>query len=34
DVVVFRGDQNHGYRNVGRVLAVAFSAVVLAPGPA
>lgn len=34
DVVVFRGDQNHGYRNVGRVVAVAFSAVVLAPGPA
>ncbi|MBC8066809.1 MAG: helix-turn-helix transcriptional regulator [Deltaproteobacteria bacterium] len=31
DVVVFRGDQNHGYRNPGRVLAVAFSAVVLAP---
>ncbi|HWB81643.1 MAG TPA: XRE family transcriptional regulator [Nannocystaceae bacterium] len=33
DVVVFRGDQNHGYKNPGRALAVAFSAVVLAPGP-
>ncbi len=32
DVVVFRGDQNHGYRNAGAKLAVAFSAVVLAPG--
>jgi transcriptional regulator with XRE-family HTH domain len=33
DVVVFRGDQNHGYKNPGRSVAVAFSAVVLAPGP-
>lgn len=33
DVVVFRGDQNHGYRNPGRAVAIAFSAVVLAPGP-
>ena len=32
DVVVFRGDQNHGYKNPGRKAAVAFSAVVLAPG--
>ncbi|MBX7082910.1 MAG: XRE family transcriptional regulator [Nannocystaceae bacterium] len=33
DVVVFRGDQNHGYRNPSRGVAIAFSAVVLAPGP-
>lgn len=33
DVVVFRGDQNHGYRNPTAKPAVAFSAVVLAPGP-
>lgn len=32
DVVVFRGDQNHGYKNAGTKAAVAFSAVVLAPG--
>jgi transcriptional regulator with XRE-family HTH domain len=31
DVVVFRGDQNHGYRNVGEGSAIAFSVVVLAP---
>jgi transcriptional regulator with XRE-family HTH domain len=32
DVVVFRGDQPHGYRNPGEEIAVAYSAVVLAPG--
>ncbi|MEM6954453.1 MAG: helix-turn-helix domain-containing protein [Myxococcota bacterium] len=32
DVVVFRGDQKHSYRNVGRGAAVAYSVVVLAPG--
>lgn len=32
DVVVFRGDQPHGYRNGGRNRAVAYSVVVLAPG--
>lgn len=31
DVVVFRGDQRHGYRNPGRKTAVAYSAVSLAP---
>lgn len=31
DVVVFRGDQNHGYKNPGTKVAIAFSAVVLAP---
>jgi XRE family transcriptional regulator, regulator of sulfur utilization len=31
DVVVFRGDQKHGYRNPGRVAAVAYSVVALAP---
>lgn len=31
DVVVFRGDQKHGYRNSGRKTAVAYSAVSLAP---
>jgi len=31
DVVVFRGDQKHGYRNPGRGKAVAYSVVVLAP---
>lgn len=31
DVVVFRGDQNHGYRNPGRELAVAYSVVAFAP---
>jgi transcriptional regulator with XRE-family HTH domain len=34
DVVVFRGDQKHGYRNPGRSAAVAYSVVALAPaGP-
>tara|TARA_B100001750_G_scaffold97985_1_gene77586 strand:+ start:324 stop:914 length:591 start_codon:yes stop_codon:yes gene_type:complete len=32
DVVVFRGDQNHSYRNPGRKKAIAFSVVALAPG--
>ena len=31
DVVVFRGDQKHSYRNPGDRPAVAYSAVVLAP---
>ena len=31
DVVVFRGDQKHGYRNPGRGLAVAYSVVAFAP---
>ncbi|PRQ03781.1 helix-turn-helix domain-containing protein [Enhygromyxa salina] len=31
DVVVFAGDQQHGYRNVGRGLAVAHSVVTFAP---
>ncbi len=31
DVVVFRGDQKHGYRNPGRELAIAYSVVALAP---
>lgn len=31
DVVAFRGDQKHGYRNPGRVAAVAYSVVALAP---
>lgn len=31
DVVVFRGDQKHGYRNPGRTRAVAYSVVALAP---
>ena len=31
DVVVFRGDQNHSYRNVGRSDAVAYSVIALAP---
>ncbi len=30
DVVVFRGDQAHGYKNPGRTLAVAYSVVTLA----
>lgn len=30
DVVVFRGDQNHGYRNPGRGTAIAYSVVTLA----
>ena len=33
DVVVFRGDQRHAYRNLGQAPAVAFSVVMLAPGP-
>jgi len=31
DVVVFRGDQNHGYRNPGKTTAVAYSVIALAP---
>ncbi|MEM9692808.1 MAG: helix-turn-helix domain-containing protein [Myxococcota bacterium] len=31
DVVVFRGDQKHGYRNGGRKPAVAYSVIALAP---
>lgn len=31
DVVVFRGDQKHGYRNPGRTPAVCYSVVALAP---
>jgi transcriptional regulator with XRE-family HTH domain len=31
DVVVFRGDQKHGYRNPGRTKTVAYSVVALAP---
>jgi transcriptional regulator with XRE-family HTH domain len=31
DVVVFRGDQRHGYHNPGRVDAVAFSVIAFAP---
>jgi len=31
DVVVFRGDQRHSYRNEGRSAAVAYSVVALAP---
>ena len=31
DVVVFRGDQRHSYRNPGRETAVAYSVVALAP---
>lgn len=31
DVVVFRGDQKHGYHNPGRSKAVAYSVVALAP---
>jgi transcriptional regulator with XRE-family HTH domain len=31
DVVVFRGDQKHGYRNPGRKTTVAYSVVALAP---
>ncbi len=34
DVVVFRGDQKHGYRNPGRETTIAYSVVVLSPiGP-
>jgi transcriptional regulator with XRE-family HTH domain len=31
DVVVFRGDQRHGYHNPGRIDAVAFSVIAFAP---
>ena len=31
DVVVFRGDQPHGYRNSGNSAAVAYSVITLAP---
>jgi XRE family transcriptional regulator, regulator of sulfur utilization len=31
DVVVFRGDQKHGYRNPGRAAAVAYSVIAFAP---
>lgn len=31
DVVVFRGDQKHGYRNPGRAVTVAYSVVAFAP---
>ncbi len=31
DVVVFNGDQNHGYRNPGSAVAVAYSVVAFAP---
>ena len=31
DVVVFRGDQRHSYRNEGREPAIAYSVVALAP---
>ncbi len=31
DVVVFRGDQNHGYRNPGVETAIAYSVIALAP---
>ena len=31
DVVVFRGDQKHGYRNPGRAKTIAYSVVALAP---
>ena len=31
DVMVFRGDQKHGYRNPGRVAAVAYSVIAFAP---
>lgn len=31
DVVVFRGDQRHSYRNTGRKAAIAYSVVALAP---
>lgn len=33
DVVAFRGDQRHGYRNLGKKLVVAYSVVVFAPVP-
>ena len=31
DVVVFRGDQKHGYRNPGNTVAIAYSVVAFAP---
>jgi len=31
DVVVFRGDQSHGYRNPGSAPAIAYSVIALAP---
>jgi len=31
DVVVFRGDQRHGYRNLGNTTAIAYSVVAFAP---
>ena len=31
DVVVFRGDQKHGYRNAGEKVAIAYSVVAFAP---
>jgi XRE family transcriptional regulator, regulator of sulfur utilization len=31
DVVVFRGDQKHGYRNPGTVAAIAYSVITFAP---
>lgn len=31
DVVVFRGDQRHGYRNLGTTAAIAYSVVAFAP---
>jgi transcriptional regulator with XRE-family HTH domain len=31
DVVVFRGDQKHGYRNLGATAAVAYSVIAFAP---
>jgi quercetin dioxygenase-like cupin family protein len=34
DVVVFRGDQKHGYGNAGQGTAVGYSIVVLRPVPA
>lgn len=33
DVVAFRGDQKHSYRNPGREDAVAYSVVAIAPAP-
>ena len=32
DVVVFRGDQRHSYRNAGTRTAIGYSVVILAPG--
>ena len=33
DVLAFRGDQKHAYRNPGRRVAIAYSLVALAPAP-